>query len=112
MAALAVVAAAAHAQGCAGMAADPLSSLNDFRPFPASNAWNIDLSAAPVDPDDRHVPVLEKDGCWLYELGNARLSKAGVWSAGAAAVVKEQRPYTWTVGPMPRDFPYSRDSPL
>ncbi len=48
---------------------------------------------------DRHVLVLEKDGCWLYELGNARLSK-GVWSADAASVwdmtINEQRPYTWT----------------
>jgi hypothetical protein len=49
---------------------------------------------------DRHVLVLEKDGCWLYELGNAHLSKAGAWSADAATVwdmtINEQRPYTWT----------------
>ena len=48
---------------------------------------------------DRHVLVLEKDGCWLYELGNAYL-KSGNWSADAAAVwdmtINEQRPYTWT----------------
>ena len=48
---------------------------------------------------DRHVLVLEKDGCWLYELGNAHLTK-GVWSADAASVwdmtIPEQRPYTWT----------------
>jgi hypothetical protein len=48
---------------------------------------------------DRHVLVLEKDGCWLYELYHARLSK-GTWSADSAAIwdmtINEQRPYTWT----------------
>jgi len=48
---------------------------------------------------DRHVLVLEKDGCWLYELGSATL-KNGVWNAAAASVfdmtINEQRPYTWT----------------
>jgi hypothetical protein len=48
---------------------------------------------------DRHVLVLEKDGCWLYELYHAAL-KSGKWSADAAAIwdmtINEQRPYTWT----------------
>src|SRR5437773_2949345 len=48
---------------------------------------------------DRHVLVLEKDGCWLYELYNAALTK-GKWSAAATAIwdmtINEQRPYTWT----------------
>jgi len=48
---------------------------------------------------DRHVLVLEKDGCWLYELYNASV-KNGKWSADAAAIwdmtINEQRPYTWT----------------
>ena len=48
---------------------------------------------------DRHVLVLEKDGCWLYELGAAEF-KNGNWSADAAAVfdmtMNQQRPYTWT----------------
>src|SRR6184192_616790 len=48
---------------------------------------------------DRHVLVLEKDGCWLYELYNASL-KNGKWSADSADVwdmtINEQRPYTWT----------------
>jgi len=48
---------------------------------------------------DRHVLVLDKDACWLYELGAAKL-KNGAWSADAAAVwdmtISEQRPYTWT----------------
>ena len=49
---------------------------------------------------DRHVLVLEKDGCWLYELYHATLSKNGSWSADSAAAwdmtINEQRPYTWT----------------
>ena len=48
---------------------------------------------------DRHVLVLEKDGCWLYELYNAALTK-GKWSADATAIwdmtINDQRPYTWT----------------
>src|ERR1051326_7223650 len=48
---------------------------------------------------DRHVLVLEKDGCWLYELYHANL-KSGQWSADSAAIwdmtINEQRPYTWT----------------
>ena len=49
---------------------------------------------------DRHVLALEKDGCWLYELYHAALSKNGSWSADTAVVwdmtINEQRPYTWT----------------
>lgn len=48
---------------------------------------------------DRHVLVLEKDGCWLYELYHAFLI-SGKWFAGSAAIwdmtINEQRPYTWT----------------
>jgi hypothetical protein len=49
---------------------------------------------------DRHVLVLAKGGCWLYELYQARLNKNGEWSADSAAIwdmtINEQRPYTWT----------------
>src|SRR6478609_1980235 len=34
---------------------------------------------------DRHVLVLEKDGCWLYELFHAAL-KSGKWSADSTAI--------------------------
>ena len=48
---------------------------------------------------DRHVLVLDKDGCWLYELGRAYLKRTG-WQADATAIwdmtINEQRPYTWT----------------
>jgi hypothetical protein len=172
----ALSAAFAHAQTapCSVMSTGQLSSLNGFKPFPANNLWNTDISAAPVDPNsanlinyigpnvtvhadfgsgqydgqsigipyqvvsgsqprvtiklgayaseddpgpmpipsnaliegypkpgngDRHVLVLDNFGCWLFELGNARLTK-NVWSADAATVwdltSNEQRPYTWT----------------
>ena len=49
---------------------------------------------------DRHVLVLEKDGCWLYELGKAYVTKKGVWSADVGAIwdmlSNQMRPYTWT----------------
>src|ERR1041384_3671943 len=48
---------------------------------------------------DRHVLVLEKDGCWLYELFNASV-KNGKWSADQASIwdmtINTQRPFTWT----------------
>jgi hypothetical protein len=49
---------------------------------------------------DRHVLVLDKDGCWLYELYNAHLLKNRSWKADSTTVwdmtLDEQRPYTWT----------------
>jgi len=49
---------------------------------------------------DRHVLVLEKDGCWLYELYHAYLQKNGSWKADSSAVwdmtIDQRRPYTWT----------------
>src|SRR6266851_2750856 len=49
---------------------------------------------------DRHVIVLEKDGCWLYELYHGIHLKNGSWSADSTAIwdltIDAQRPYTWT----------------
>ena len=49
---------------------------------------------------DRHVLVLDRGGCWLYELYHANESKSGAWSADSSAIwdmtINEQRPYTWT----------------
>jgi hypothetical protein len=49
---------------------------------------------------DRYVLVLEKDGCWLYELYNSHKLKNGSWSADSTAIwdmtIDPQRPYTWT----------------
>jgi hypothetical protein len=40
-----------QASACSGMAVGAGGSLNGFRPFPANNAWNQDISAASVDPN-------------------------------------------------------------
>ncbi|MGA8430978.1 MAG: hypothetical protein WB729_14240 [Candidatus Sulfotelmatobacter sp.] len=171
---LSLLSSAAHAQSCSAMSLGRGASLNGFIPFPADNAWNQDISIAPVDPNstniinligasaalhpdfgsglyagqtigipyvvvsgspfvnikytesgsesdpgpmpvpktapiegypnpgngDRHVLVLDRDNCWLYELYSSYLQKNGTWDAGSAAVWDllndEQRPYTWT----------------
>lgn len=61
---------------------------------------------APIEgyPDpgngDRHVLVLDRDNCWLYELYSSYGQKNGSWDAASAAawdlLNDEQRPYTWT----------------
>ena len=49
---------------------------------------------------DRHVLVLDKDGCWLYELYNSHKLSSVSWSADSTAIwdmtIDPQRPYTWT----------------
>jgi hypothetical protein len=49
---------------------------------------------------DRHVLVVDRDNCWLYELYHSYANKDGSWRADSAAVWDllndEQRPYTWT----------------
>jgi hypothetical protein len=165
----------AQGQSCSGMSLGQSASLNGFIPFPADNAWNQDISSAPVDPNstaiinfigsstplhpdfgaglyngqsigipylivgggatfakisftaygsesdpgpmpvpktaliegypnpgngDRHVLVIDRGTCWLYELYGAYRQSDGNWKAASAAVWDllhgEQRPYTWT----------------
>lgn len=49
---------------------------------------------------DRHVLVLDKGNCWLYELYGAYKEGPSLWNAASGAVWdlenNEQRPYTWT----------------
>ncbi|MGA2003587.1 MAG: hypothetical protein ABSG70_09405 [Terriglobales bacterium] len=49
---------------------------------------------------DRHVLVLDRDNCWLYELYDSHELKNDNWDAGSGAVwnllADETRPYTWT----------------
>ncbi len=48
---------------------------------------------------DHHLLVLDKDGCWLYELDRG-VKHTSYWQADSAAVwdmtFADQRPYTWT----------------
>lgn len=52
------------------------------------------------DDGDRHVLVLEKDGCWLYELYRAFPTGGFSWRADSSAIwdmtMAHTRPYTWT----------------
>jgi hypothetical protein len=49
---------------------------------------------------DKHVLVLDRDNCWLYELYKAVLQPDDSWQASSGAVWDlnndNQRPYTWT----------------
>lgn len=49
---------------------------------------------------DKHVLVLDRDNCFLYELYKSVLQSDGSWKAGSGAVWdlnnNNQRPYTWT----------------
>ena len=40
---------------CAGMDTGPGADLNGFIPFPADNAWNLDISSMPVDPNSANI---------------------------------------------------------
>src|ERR1700730_10829190 len=46
---------AAFAQTCSGMNLGQGASLNGFVPFPGSNLWNTDISAAAVDPNSANI---------------------------------------------------------
>jgi hypothetical protein len=74
------------------------ASESDPGPEPIPSNALIEGYPKPGD-GDRHVLVLDKDNCWLYELGSAYLT-SGKWSANVSTVwdmtINEQRPYTWT----------------
>ena len=66
-------------------------------PIPA----NAPIEGYPKPGDgDRHVLVLDRDNCWLYELYDSHELKNGNWNVGSGAVwnllADETRPYTWT----------------
>jgi len=73
-------------------------SESDPGPMPIPTGALIEGYPRPGD-GDRHVLVLDKDDCWLYEMDRAYL-KRGSWQADSTAIwdmtINEQRPYTWT----------------
>ena len=75
------------------------ASESDPGPMPIPSSALIEGYPKPGN-GDRHVLVLDRSGCWLYELFHAALSKSGSWSADSSAIwdmtINEQRPYTWT----------------
>jgi hypothetical protein len=74
------------AQSDPGPARIPANALIEGYPHPGSG--------------DRHVLVLDKTGCWLYEIYHAHPLKNGSWSGDSTALwdmtTNETRPYTWT----------------
>jgi hypothetical protein len=64
-------------------------------PIPA----NAPIEGAPDVNGDRHVVVIDKSNCWLYELGRA-FPVSGGWNADVGTVWDlqnyEQRPLAWT----------------
>ena len=85
----------------------PLVSVNlsaygdesDPGPMPIPTNASIEGDPNP-GTGDRHVLVLDKGNCFLYELYNSYPGTNGSWSADSTAVwdltASEQRPYTWT----------------
>jgi hypothetical protein len=72
---------------------------SDPGPMPVASNALIEGYPAPGD-GDRHVLVLDTNGCWLYELYNGQYSASAGWSANSTAIwdmtINSQRPYTWT----------------
>ena len=72
---------------------------SDFGPMPIPATALIEGYPNP-GTGDRHVLVLDKDGCWLYELYNSHKLSSVSWSADSTAIwdmtIDPQRPYTWT----------------
>jgi len=74
---------------------------SDSDPGPMPIPHNAPIEGYPHPGNgDRHVLVLDRDNCWLYELYHSFANKDGSWRADSAAVWDllndEQRPYTWT----------------
>jgi hypothetical protein len=58
-------------------------------------------TSTPVEGgDDRHTLVLDRDNCWLYELGGATPQGDGTWQAAVGTVWdllnQNARPFRWT----------------
>ena len=69
-------------------------------PGPMPVPANAPVEGGSSSTGDRHVLVLNKGNCFLYELYNASPNSDGSWNADSTAVWdllgNEQRPYTWT----------------
>jgi hypothetical protein len=72
---------------------------SDPGPMPIPSTGPIEGDPQPGN-GDRHVLVLNKDNCFLYELYSAYPNSDSSWSAGSAAVwdmtANMQRVYNWT----------------
>jgi hypothetical protein len=71
---------------------------SDLSPYPIPP--NAPIEGGPSSSGDRHVLVLDKDYCILYELGAAYPNGDGTWNANCGAIFNlgsdALRPNTWT----------------
>jgi hypothetical protein len=85
----------------------PLAKINytaygsESDPGPMPIPKNAPIEGFPNPGDgDRHVLVLDRDNCWLYELYSSYPGTGENWNAASGTVWDllngEQRPYTWT----------------
>jgi hypothetical protein len=56
--------AASSAAACSGMSLGDEASLNGFVPFSADYAWNTDISAAPLDPNNATITAAPEFAGW------------------------------------------------
>jgi hypothetical protein len=72
---------------------------SDPGPMPIATGTLVEGYPNPGD-GDRHTLVLDRDSCWLYELGGAYAQGDGTWNAAAGAVWDllnvNARPFRWT----------------
>jgi hypothetical protein len=76
------------------------ASESDPGPMPIPSDALIEGYPKSGGAGDKHVLVLSRDNCFLYELYDSKLQSDGSWKAGSGAVWDlnndNQRPYTWT----------------
>jgi acetyl esterase/lipase len=81
-------------------AIDYIANGNQSDPGPMPIPANAPIEGGPNPGGDRHVIVLDKTNCWLYELDSAYLQPDGSWQAASGAIWDlqngEHRPWTWT----------------
>jgi hypothetical protein len=73
---------------------------SDPGPMPIPPDAPVQGDPNPPPGSDRHVMVLDRGNCWLYEMWRAFKQADDSWNAGTAAAwdltANEQRPWTWT----------------
>jgi hypothetical protein len=80
----------------------PLTNINytDYGDQSDPGPMPIPTSTPVEGGDDRHTLVLDRDNCWLYELGGATPQGDGTWNAAVGVVWDllnvNARPYRWT----------------
>jgi len=72
----------------------------DPGPMPIPADAPIEGDPSLVNNGDRHVLILDRDNCWLYEMWRGKKFASGNWISGGAVawdlLNNEQRPWTWT----------------